>query len=56
MLIAWPMFLPQWNEYIDRSHTAREIWGPQDTLATNRSMAILRLSCSSQTAPGLNLS
>jgi len=56
MLIAWPMFLPQWNDYIDKSHIAREIWWPQDTLVTNQSMAIMKFSCISETASGFNLS
>lgn len=56
MLIAWPMFLPQWNDYIDKSHIGRKIWWPQDTLVTNGSIAIMKFSCISETASGFNLS
>lgn len=56
MLIAWPMFLPQWNDYIDKPHTGRKIWWPQDTLVTNGSIAIMKFSCISETASGFNLS
>lgn len=27
MLIAWPMFLPQWNDYIDKSHIEEKSGG-----------------------------